>query len=227
MGFKSTVRSLMSHQRPYASPEMGESQQIQRLDDPSPSDKRPHGHGPRSRPRPATSPDRRRVMRGSEVLRLNGIGFELRCGVSHNHSSPHEPPPKPSRVVSRKCRQAHVHFRLKYRTPPVSFVFLSTCTTTCPILKSILTPPYTPIDHIPSATMGSTSANGILGDLPYLDIAYDLSNSETTARELAYRIQPKWRKTPDQIRIVQFKEGITNTVSQLPLTVHVPLTDGP
>lgn len=61
--------------------------------------------------------------------------------------------------------------------------------------------------------MGSTSTNGILGDLPYLDISYDLTNSETTAKELAYRIQPKWREVPEQIQIVQFKDGITNTVS--------------
>lgn len=73
--------------------------------------------------------------------------------------------------------------------------------------------------------MGSTSASGILGDLPYLEFAYELSNSETTAKELAYRIQPKWREVPEQIQIVQFKDGITNTVSSPPLDAHVLQTD--
>lgn len=71
--------------------------------------------------------------------------------------------------------------------------------------------------------MGSTSTNGALGDLPYLDFAYDLSNSESTAKELAYKIQPKWRESPEQIQIVQFKEGITNTVGNRSTSVHVPL----
>lgn len=60
--------------------------------------------------------------------------------------------------------------------------------------------------------MGAAPANGVLGDLPYLDLAYDHENAETTAKELVYRIQPKWRDCSDQVQIVQFKEGITNTV---------------
>lgn len=60
--------------------------------------------------------------------------------------------------------------------------------------------------------MGAASANGVLGGLPYVDLAYEHDNWETTAKELVYRIQPKWRDVPDQIQIVQFKEGITNTV---------------
>lgn len=71
--------------------------------------------------------------------------------------------------------------------------------------------------------MGSTSANTALGGLLYLDLAYDLSNSETTAKELAYKIQPKWREAPEQIQIVQFKEGITNTVSRPRISAHVLL----
>ena len=73
--------------------------------------------------------------------------------------------------------------------------------------------------------MGSTSTNAALGGLVYLDLAYNLSDSETTAKELAYRIQPKWREAPEQIQIVQFKEGITNTVSWPPTGAHVLLAN--
>ena len=48
--------------------------------------------------------------------------------------------------------------------------------------------------------------------LPYLDFAYDHKASEKSARELVYRIQSKWRDHPEEIKIVQFKDGITNTV---------------
>ena len=49
--------------------------------------------------------------------------------------------------------------------------------------------------------------------LPYIDLSYDHKDSETSIRELVYRIQPKWRDNPEEVRIVQFKDGITNTVS--------------
>jgi hypothetical protein len=71
--------------------------------------------------------------------------------------------------------------------------------------------------------MGSASTNGVLQGLPYVDLAYSLDDSENTAKELVFRIQPKWRETPEQIQIVQFKEGITNTVSFRPHGAHVLL----
>ena len=74
--------------------------------------------------------------------------------------------------------------------------------------------------------MGSVSENGVLHGLPYLDLAYELNNSEATAKELAYSIQPSWRDTPEQIQIVQFKEGITNTVRWSRASAHVLSTDG-
>jgi hypothetical protein len=60
--------------------------------------------------------------------------------------------------------------------------------------------------------MGSVLANGNSTELPHIDLSYDHKNSEATAKELVYRIQSKWRDHPEQIHIVQFKEGITNTV---------------
>jgi hypothetical protein len=73
--------------------------------------------------------------------------------------------------------------------------------------------------------MGATSPNGVLDGLPCLDLSYDHKNSEQSAKELVYRIQSKWRDHPEQIHIHQFKEGITNTVGNLPADVHVLLID--
>jgi hypothetical protein len=70
-------------------------------------------------------------------------------------------------------------------------------------------------------SMGAASANGASTKLPYLDLAYDHANSEATAKELVYTIQPKWRECPDEIKIVQFKEGITNTVIHRMRRAHV------
>ena len=49
------------------------------------------------------------------------------------------------------------------------------------------------------------STNRVLGELRYLDLAYDHEDSENSAKELAYSIQSKWRDNKDQIEIVQFK----------------------
>ncbi len=67
--------------------------------------------------------------------------------------------------------------------------------------------------------MGSPFANGDIPKLPYIDLSYDHKNLDVTAKELVFKIQPKWRDHPEQIRIVQFKEGITNTASE-PLRVR-------
>lgn len=73
--------------------------------------------------------------------------------------------------------------------------------------------------------MGAAAANGVLSELPLIDLAYDHKNSENSAKELVYRIQPKWRDTPEDIQIVQFKEGITNTVRVASRGAHVPIVD--
>lgn len=49
--------------------------------------------------------------------------------------------------------------------------------------------------------------------IQYIDLPYTHKESENSLKELVYRIQPKWRDTPEHIQIVQFKDGITNTVS--------------
>ncbi|RMD39229.1 hypothetical protein DV735_g5901, partial [Chaetothyriales sp. CBS 134920] len=59
--------------------------------------------------------------------------------------------------------------------------------------------------------MPADPANGHQAELPYIDFAYNHRESAATAKELVCRIQPKWRAHPEQIQIIQFKEGITNT----------------
>lgn len=63
--------------------------------------------------------------------------------------------------------------------------------------------------------MSSPISNTHSVKLRYIDLAYDHEASEDSLLELVYRIQPKWRDTPDQIEIVKFTDGITNTVSAL------------
>lgn len=63
-----------------------------------------------------------------------------------------------------------------------------------------------------TASMSSHVTNGDSSELRYIDLTYDHNDWERTAKELAYQIDPSWREHPEQIQLVHFKEGITNTV---------------
>ena len=56
------------------------------------------------------------------------------------------------------------------------------------------------------------ATDGSSHTLPYIDLSYKHKESESSVRELVYSVQPKWRENPEQIKVVQFKDGITNTV---------------
>ncbi len=56
------------------------------------------------------------------------------------------------------------------------------------------------------------ATDGSSQTLPYIELRYEHKDSENSVKELVYSVQPKWREHPEQIRIVQFKDGITNTV---------------
>ncbi|OAP60853.1 hypothetical protein AYL99_05855 [Fonsecaea erecta] len=63
-------------------------------------------------------------------------------------------------------------------------------------------------------------SNGHHPQLQYIDLAFDNESLDDSARELVYRIQPKWRDSPGQIEIVKFTDGITNTL--LKIAKHTP-----
>jgi ethanolamine kinase len=65
-------------------------------------------------------------------------------------------------------------------------------------------------------------SNGHTYSLPYVDLAYDHKDSEKSAKELVFAIQSKWRDNPDQVQIVQFKDGITNTVRPIDREARAP-----
>lgn len=68
----------------------------------------------------------------------------------------------------------------------------------------------------------TNSSNGHAPPLQYIDIAYDNSSSEESARSLAYTIEPKWRDLPGDVQITKFTDGITNIVSIIaPQNAHV------
>lgn len=60
--------------------------------------------------------------------------------------------------------------------------------------------------------MMNRATDGSSQTLPYVELLYKHEESENSVRELVYSVQPKWREHPEQIKIVQFKDGITNTV---------------
>ena len=60
--------------------------------------------------------------------------------------------------------------------------------------------------------MTSNQANGTPQELRYVDLPYKHNDWETTARELVYQLQPEWRDHVEEVKIVHFKDGITNTV---------------
>lgn len=69
--------------------------------------------------------------------------------------------------------------------------------------------------------MGSikTDANGHGSQLLHIDATFNNKNSEESAIELVYRIQPKWRAAPGKLEVVKFTDGITNTVRPLPVPI--------
>lgn len=59
----------------------------------------------------------------------------------------------------------------------------------------------------------TTSSNGHAPRLQLIDASFNPQDSESSALDLVYRIQSKWRDGPGKIEIVKFTDGITNTVS--------------
>ena len=50
---------------------------------------------------------------------------------------------------------------------------------------------------------------------PYSDLSFDVNKSDSSVLELVYWIRPKWRDCSQELKIVKFTEGITNTVCPL------------
>jgi len=74
-----------------------------------------------------------------------------------------------------------------------------------------LTSLYLPPCHA-AITMGPHLINGHAPPLRHIDLSYNPLDSDRSAHELIYRIQPKWREGPGDIEIVKFTDGITNNV---------------
>lgn len=70
---------------------------------------------------------------------------------------------------------------------------------------------------MPPAIMANTSAligrRGSLTDLKTLNVAYEPSRSDESAREVIFALHPEWRTSEGEVEFVRFKEGITNNVS--------------
>lgn len=65
--------------------------------------------------------------------------------------------------------------------------------------------------------MAVQSLNGHTGakptSVPYMDLSFDAHNHESSVLKLVYRVRPKWRDCAEELEIIKFTEGITNTVS--------------
>ncbi|KAI1373625.1 ethanolamine kinase [Hypoxylon crocopeplum] len=55
-------------------------------------------------------------------------------------------------------------------------------------------------------------ANGQLGQLRYIPLAYDSETSDSSARALILALRPEWSSPDSNIEFVPFKDGITNTL---------------
>lgn len=51
-----------------------------------------------------------------------------------------------------------------------------------------------------------------LPELRKLDLTYDASESDASAKRLIYTLFPEWEKLPGELVFKHFTEGITNTV---------------
>lgn len=58
--------------------------------------------------------------------------------------------------------------------------------------------------------------------IPHIDLSYDHTNSVDSLRKLVFNIHPKWREHTDELEIVKFTDGITNTVCTSQLTGTCP-----
>lgn len=45
-----------------------------------------------------------------------------------------------------------------------------------------------------------------------IPLAYDSADSDNSARELIYALNPEWKQAEGAVEFVRFKDGITNTV---------------
>lgn len=53
---------------------------------------------------------------------------------------------------------------------------------------------------------------GSLSELTYLQLSYDPSRSEESAREVIFALNPEWETSEGEVEFIRFKEGITNNV---------------
>lgn len=74
--------------------------------------------------------------------------------------------------------------------------------------------------------MAVENVTGIEGQqstfIPYTDLSFDIHNADSSVLKLVFWIRPKWRECFQELKIVKFTEGITNTVSMPIRAEHVP-----
>ncbi|KIV89050.1 hypothetical protein PV10_08663 [Exophiala mesophila] len=66
----------------------------------------------------------------------------------------------------------------------------------------------------------TTNSNGHSPQLLHIDASFNPQDSESSALDLVYRIQSKWRDAPGKIEIIKFTDGITNNL--LKISKHIP-----
>ncbi|KAK5074293.1 hypothetical protein LTR64_006562 [Lithohypha guttulata] len=64
--------------------------------------------------------------------------------------------------------------------------------------------------------MAVENVTGIEGQqstfIPYTDLSFDIHNTDSSVLKLVFWIRPKWRECSQELKIVKFTEGITNTL---------------
>lgn len=50
--------------------------------------------------------------------------------------------------------------------------------------------------------------------IPYIPVTFDTANPDKAALDLAYELYPDWKNAEGEVEIVQFTDGITNTLSK-------------
>lgn len=58
----------------------------------------------------------------------------------------------------------------------------------------------------------SATSNGLSQSVRFINLSYDNTESERSARQLVFTLYPEWESSPGEIEFVRFKDGITNTV---------------
>lgn len=61
----------------------------------------------------------------------------------------------------------------------------------------------------------SSAPNGGISHLKHIPLAYDMNDSEGSARNLLFALKPEWKESDGAVEFIKYKEGITNNACPL------------